>query len=436
MFAERRAQLMSAMRAEADHTAAIFVSARELTRNSDVTFEFRQDSTFYYLTGFDEPDAVALIRPGAEAPFVMFVRPHDPQMAIWVGARAGIEGAIANHGADEAYPIDELEERLPELLAETEALYYPLGVDAEVDALVSKHLAGRRRGSQRGGTPLTSLRDPSPIVDEMRLQKSEPESAALARAVTLTGHGFEIAMRMTRPGLHEYEVQAMMEAEFRRLGSRRNGYPSIVAGAHDSCILHYTSNRKQLRDGDLLLIDAGAEWDYYTADVTRTWPVNGTFTPEQRAVYDVVLRAQQAGIAHAQPGARFDGVHEATVRVLVEGLVELGILEGEIDQLIEDNAYRPFYMHSTSHWLGMDVHDVGRYRDGEESVVLRPGMCFTVEPGLYLDPDNEDVPEPYRGIGIRIEDDILITDDGHRNLSAHIPSDPDEIEAIVGSAGE
>jgi Xaa-Pro aminopeptidase len=303
-----------------------------------------------------------------------------------------------------------------------------------VDALVSKHVARRRNAAQRGAKALTSLADPSPLVDEMRLHKSEPEAAALNRAVTLTGHGFDLAMRATRPGMHEYEVQALMEAEFRRRGSRRNGYPSIVAGAHDSCILHYTTNRKELRDGDLLLIDAGAEWDYYTADVTRTWPVSGKFTPEQRAVYDVVLRAQQAGIAAAQPGAPFDGVHKASLRVIVEGLVELGILEGDVDTLIDDDAYRPFFMHGTSHWLGMDVHDVGRYRDGEDSVPLRPGMCFTVEPGIYIAPDNEDVPEQYRGIGIRIEDDILITSDGHTNLSGHIPSDPDEIEAIVGSA--
>lgn len=434
MFAERRAELMEAMRAQADHTAAIFVSAREIIRNSDVYFEFRQDSTFFYLTGFDEPDTVALLRPGAEAPFVMFVRPHDPDMAIWVGARAGVDGAIADYGADEAYPIEELAERLPALLAETETLYYPLGVDDEVDALVSKHVARRRAASQSGGKALASLADPSPLVDEMRLHKSEPEAAALNRAVTLTGHGFDLAMRATQPGMHEYEVQALMEAEFRRLGSRRNGYPSIVAGAHDSCILHYTTNRKELQDGDLLLIDAGAEWDYYTADVTRTWPVSGKFTPEQRAVYDIVLRAQQAGIAASQPGAPFDGVHKASLRVIVEGLVELGILEGDIDTLIDDEAYRPFFMHGTSHWLGMDVHDVGRYRDGDESVALRPGMCFTVEPGIYIAPDNEDVPEQYRGIGIRIEDDILITADGHTNLSGHIPSDPDAIEAIIGSA--
>ena len=434
MFAERRAELMEAMRAQADDTAAIFVSAREVTRNSDVTYEFRQDSTFYYLTGFDEPDSVALLRPGAEAQLVMFVRPHDPEMAIWVGARAGVDGAIADYGADEAYSIEELKQRLPELLAESETLYYPLGVDDEVDTLVSRLVARRRHGAQRGAKALVSLSDPSPLVDEMRLHKSEPEAAALTRAVSLTARGFDLAMRTTQPGMHEYEVQAMMEAEFRRLGSRRNGYPSIVAGAHDACILHYTTNRKELRNGDLLLIDAGAEWDYYTADVTRTWPVNGRFTPPQRAVYDVVLRAQRAGIEAAQPGARFDGVHEATLRVLVAGLVELGILEGDVDDLIEEDAYRPHYMHSTSHWLGMDVHDVGRYRDGEESVELRPGMCFTVEPGLYLDPDNEEIPEQYRGIGIRIEDDILITADGHQNLSAHIPSDPDEIEAIVGSA--
>jgi len=438
MFAERRAQLMEAMRASSgssgvNSSAAIFASAHLTNRNSDVDHEFRQESTFYYLTGFDEPDTVALIRPGAEAPFVLFVRPHDPEMAIWVGARAGVDGALEHYGADDAYPIEELDERLPALLTEVEDLYYPLGSDDEIDALVSQHVAHRRQSSQRGGTPLAGLRDPGPIVEQMRLLKSESEVSSLVRATTITGHGFDAAFRMTHPGLHEYEVQAAIEAEFRRLGSQRNGYPSIVAGAHDSCVLHYTTNRKQLNDGDLLLIDAGAEYDYYTADVTRTWPANGHFTAEQRAVYDIVLEAQRAGIAVSQPGARFDDPHNAAVRILTQGLVDLDILDGDIDSLIEEGAYRPHYMHSTSHWLGMDVHDVGRYRDGKESVQLQPGMCFTVEPGLYLSPDDETIPEPLRGIGIRIEDDILITPDGHRNLSGHIPTDADELEAIVGS---
>jgi Xaa-Pro aminopeptidase len=433
MFTERRAQLMETMRAESDSSAAIFVSARQTSRNSDVDYEFRQNSTFYYLTGFDEPDTVALLRPGAEAPFILFVRPHDPQMAVWVGARAGVNGALEHYGVDEAYPIDKLDECLPRLLAQVEHLYYPLGDDDELDLLVSQHLASRRGMAQRGGPRLAGLRDPRSIVEQMRLLKSESEVASLSRATAITGQGFDAALRLTRPGLHEYEVQAAMEAEFRRLGSPRNGYPSIVAAAHDSCILHYTTNRKQIHDGDLLLIDAGAEVDYYTADITRTWPANGRFTPEQRAVYDIVLEAQRAGIAVARPGARFDDTHRTTVRVLTQGLVDLKILEGDIDSLIEDDAYHPFYMHSTSHWLGMDVHDVGRYRDAEGSVELRPGMCFTVEPGLYLAPDNEDIPEPLRGIGIRIEDDILITADGHNNLSEHIPTDPDTLETIVGS---
>tara|TARA_Y100000588_G_scaffold391618_1_gene500782 strand:+ start:497 stop:1807 length:1311 start_codon:yes stop_codon:yes gene_type:complete len=432
MFTERRTKLIEKMTAEADHPAAIFVSAREATRNSDVNYEFRQESSFYYLTGFDEPDSVALIRPGTEAPFVMFVRPHDPEMAIWVGPRVGIEGAVENYGADKAYPIEAIEEHLTELLSETETLYYPLGADEELDALILKQMTLRRQNAQRGPRALGDLRDPDPLIGEMRLRKSENEIASLTQAAVVTGQGFERAMRTTRSGLHEYEVQAAMESEFRRLGSRRNGYPSIVASAHDSCILHYTTNRKELVDGDLLLIDAGAEWEYYTADVTRTWPVNGQFTPEQRTIYDVVLRAQHAGIAAAQPNHRFDEIHEASVRVLVEGLTDLKILKGNIEQLIENDSYRPFYMHSTSHWLGMDVHDVGRYRNGEDSINLESGMCLTVEPGLYLDPKNENIPEAYRGIGIRIEDDILITLDGNKNLSSHIPSTPEEIEAIVG----
>ena len=432
MFTERRTKLIERMTREADHPAAIFVSAREATRNSDVNYEFRQESSFYYLTGFDEPDSVALIRPGTDAPFVMFIRPHDPEMATWVGPRVGLEGVVEHYGADKGYPIEAIEEHLAALLSETETLYYPLGADKKLDALILKQVALRRQSAQRGLKELGNLRDPGPLIDEMRLRKSENEISALTQAAMVTGQGFDRAMRTTRPGLHEYEVQAAMEAEFRRLGSRRNGYPSIVASAHDSCILHYTTNRKELVDGDLLLIDAGAEWEYYTADVTRTWPINGKFTPEQRAIYDVVLRAQHAGIAAAQPNHRFDEIHEASVRVLVEGLIDLEILKGNIEQLIENDSYRSFYMHSTSHWLGMDVHDAGRYRNGEDSINLEPGMCLTVEPGLYLNPENENIPEAYRGIGIRIEDDILITLDGNKNLSGHIPSAPEELEDIVG----
>ena len=431
MFSERRTRLMALLADRSPAAAALFPSAREQSRNSDVDHEFRQESGFHYLTGFDEPDSVALLRPGSDAPFVLFVRPADPEMTIWVGARAGIEGALERHGADEAYPIDELESRLPGLLSGHSDLYYALSSDPELDQLVATQIASRRRGAQRGARPLEALRDPSPLVDGLRLIKSEAEIAALTRAVEITGLGFRRALEATRPGQHEYQVQAAMEAEFRRHGSARNGYPSIVAAADDSCTLHYTSNRKELRDGDLLLIDAGAEYDYYTADVTRTWPVNGRYSPEQRAVYDVVLEAQLAGIACATPGRRFDDVHRATVRTLTEGLRTLAILRGATDDLIEQAAYRPFYMHSTSHWLGLDVHDVGRYRQGDESVVLEAGMCFTIEPGLYLAPDNADIPPALRGIGIRIEDDIVITESGSLNLSAGIPKDADDLTSIL-----
>ena len=428
-FARRREQLTQQLTGG----AIIVPAGRDSARNNDVDHEFRQQSSFWYLTGFDEPEAVAVLRPGAEEPYVLFVRPYDPQFEIWVGYRAGVEGAVQKHGADAAYPIETLKEELPKLLEDVETVYYGLGSDSEMDELISDLTRRRRGAAQRGGKSIVTLQDPKHAIDRMRLIKGEDEVSRLQQAIDVTHEGFNAAMGSTGAGRYEYQVQAEMESAFRRLGSPRNGYPSIVASGTNSCTLHYVTNRAALQDGDLLLIDAGAEVDFYTADITRTWPVSGKYSPEQRAVYEIVLDSQRRAFEECRPGALFDDVHLAALRVLVQGLVDLKVLEGSVDGLIEDRAYRPYYMHGTSHWLGLDVHDAGQYRVGDQSVALQPGMVFTVEPGLYFGPLATESPEALGGIGIRIEDDVLITVDGHRNLSAAIPSSPGEVEDLVGS---
>ena len=429
-FARRRSRIMRRLRAG---SAAIFAAGHDSLRNGDVEHPFRQPSTFYYLTGFDEPDAVAVLRPGHDEPFVLFVRPYDPAMAVWVGARLGVDGAVEELGADAAYPIEELERRLPQLLAGAGTVYYSLGSDERVERLVSRIVAQRRAAAQGGARPIEAIMDPAPLVAAQRVIKSRDEIAALQRAIDITGAGIEAAMRATRPGMHEYEVQAILEAEYRRLGSPRDGFPSIVATGANACTLHYTANRAEMARNELLLVDTGAEVDFYGADITRTYPVDGRFRAAARDVYALVLEAQEQATALIAPGVRFHDVHDKAVEVLTTGLVDLGVLSGDVAGLIEQRAFGPFFMHGTSHWLGMDVHDVGRYREGEESVELRPGMVLTVEPGLYFAPGIRGVPRRLRGIGVRIEDDVLVTRDGYRVLSGAIPKAPEDLEAIVGS---
>jgi Xaa-Pro aminopeptidase len=430
-FAKRRAQLMRSL----DSGAIILTAGHDMARNNDVDYEFRQQSSFWYLTGFEEPDAVAVLRPGHQEPYVLFVRPYDPKFEIWVGSRAGVEGAVEVFGANVAYSIDELEEELPKLLEDIETVYFSLGSDERMDQVISNLVRRRRAGAQRGGKPLLSIEDPKPVIDQMRQIKSKEEVALLQQAIDVTARGFNAALQASRPGVYEYQVQAELEAEFRRFGSPRNGYPSIVASGANACILHYIKNRAKMQDGDLLLIDAGAEVGYYSADITRTWPINGRFTPEQRAVYEIVLEAQRKAFQAIAPGAKFDEAHQAALQVLVQGLIDFGALEGEVDGLIEQKAYQPYYMHGTSHWLGLDVHDAGQYRIGETSVQLKEGMVFTVEPGLYFGPQATDSPANLKGIGIRIEDDVLVTADGCRVLSAAIPSQVEQLESLVGASG-
>ena len=429
-FAARRQRLMRAIRAprNAEYgSAAVFASGHEALRNGDVSYEFRQTSTFYYLTGFEEPDAVAVLRPGTDQPYVLFVRPRDPARAIWDGPRAGVDGAVEDFAADAAYPIDELSTRLPQLLAECDSVYFSLGSDQAVEEIVTASVK-RRRGAPNN---VEEIVDPFALVAEMRLFKSAAEVRSLQRAVNVTGAGLAAAMRATQPGMYEYEVKGVLQAEYRRRGSRLDGFPAIVAAGKNACVLHYPLARERIEDGDLLLVDTGAEIDYYGADITRTFPVNGRFTEAQRDVYQIVLDAQTAAIEIVAPGVLLEDVHISALKVVVAGLRRLGVLSGRTDRLIRDNAHRPYFMHGTSHWLGLDVHDVGSYRDGDGPVTLAPGMVITVEPGIYFG-EGVKAPRRLRGIGVRIEDDILVTRDGHRNLSAAIPSDPEALEALVG----
>lgn len=429
-FAFRRARLTEAL----DDGAIILTAGHVANRNHDVEYEFRQDSTFWYFTGLDEPDAVAILRPGGDEPFVLFVNPFDPKYEVWMGRRVGVDGAKEKLGADNAFSVEELDSRLPELLAETTTLHYALGSDRRMDGIVADLIVKRRSGGQRDDSYIRRILDPTPEIASMRVIKSTKEIESIQRAVDITAQGFDRAIRATRPHLHEYHVQTVLENEFRRLGSPRNGYPSIVAAGENACILHYVENRREIRDGDLLLIDAGAEVDYYGADITRTWPANGTFTPAQRDVYDIVLGAQKEALALIAPGVEFAAIHEKAREVLVQGLVDLGVLSGDVDSIIEERKYEPYYMHGTSHWLGLDVHDAGVYKNGENPVRLREGMVFTVEPGLYFGRQAQDAPESLKGIGVRIEDDVVVTADGYRVMSVAVPKEPEAIESLVGSA--
>src|SRR5437899_12270919 len=387
-FFERRQRFAAAL----GDGLAVVPGGVESLRNGDVHYEFRQASDFFFLTGFDEPDAVAVINPAhAKERFVLFVRPRDREMEIWNGRRAGTEGAIATYGADAAYTIDQLDAKLREYAVERPVLYYRLG-NATFDGRVTRLVAELRGARTRGFPSPVRIEDPGPLLHDLRLRKSEAELARLRRACAISRDAHAEAMRAARPGMHEYEVQAVLEYVFRVNGSARNAYPSIVASGPNACVLHYVETTRRMQDGDLLLIDAGCEYGYMAADITRTFPVNGRFSAPQRAIYDIVLRAQLAGIAAAKPGQRYEVVHDAARRVLTEGLVALRLLPLGVEESLAMHHYREFYMHGTGHWLGMDVHDVGDYRIRGGSRDLEPGMVFTVEPGLYFDPARESAP--------------------------------------------
>ena len=440
---KRREQLM----ARIPGGAAIFPAAPAAIRNNDVEHEYRQDTDFYYLTGFEEPNAVAVLVPDhPEHRFTLFVQPKDREREVWTGWRAGEEGAKRDYGADAAFTIDKLDEELPKLLlaAKAERIYYRFGSDPTFDERLVGWVRRFQRERQRSGVGPTSVIDPADILHEMRLIKTADDLTTLRRAIEITCDGHLAALRALRPGMHEYEIEATLRYVFRREGSPRHGYAPIVAAGTNATVLHYVTNTARIDAEDLLLIDAGAEFGYFTGDVTRTWPASGSFTQAQAEIYQVVLDAQTEAIKAVRPGATFIEPHNRAVRVLTAGLVRLGLLEGDVDKLIEEGdkyqkpsdppGYRKFYMHRTSHWLGMDVHDAGPYKVADEWRKLEPGMVLTIEPGLYVAADLEDVPARYRGIGVRIEDDVLVTADGCEVLSARVPKTIDEIEGVMMGA--
>lgn len=430
VFQKRRRELVQHM----ERGVAIIPTAPRRARNRDVDFPFRPDSDFYYLTHFPEPDAVAVLAPGrAGGEYLLFCRERDREKEIWEGLRAGLEGARETYGADDAFPIDDIDEILPGLLENCGRVYYSMGRYQAFDAHLMDWVNEVRGKARTGVRAPGEFVDLNHILHEMRLYKGPEEIRLMKRACKVSARAHRRAMQSCRPGMREYEIEAELVYEFKRNGSHFPAYAPIVAGGANACVLHYCQNDAELRDGDLLLIDAGAEVDCYASDVTRTFPVNGRFSGEQRAAYEIVLAAQLAAISQVKPGQQWNHPHEAAVRVLTEGLVDLKLLQGSVEELIEREAYKRFYMHRTGHWLGMDVHDVGDYKVDELWRVLEPGMVMTVEPGLYISPHDEAVEQRWRGIGIRIEDDVLVTRDGNEVLSREVPKSLDDIETLMAS---
>jgi Xaa-Pro aminopeptidase len=440
-FAQRRARLAAQMQPGA---VAILPTAPEALRNNDSDYPYRHDSYFYYLTGFTEPEAVLVVVAGAgerPARSILFCREKNPEREIWDGYRHGPAGARAAFGFDEAYPVGELDALMNKLLADAPALYYALGHNAALDVQVAGWLKAVRAQARAGIAAPGAAHDLLPLLDEMRLIKDDDEQALMLRAATIAGQAHARAMRATRPGMFEYEIEAELLHEFRRNGAQYPAYTPIVASGANACVLHYNTNNAQARDGDLILIDAGCELDSYASDITRTYPANGRFTPPQQALYELVLAAQAASLAAVIPGRPYSDIHDASVRVLAQGMLDLGLLDrakyGSAEQAIAERAHLQFYMHGTGHWLGLDVHDVGAYRDsaaeGKPSRRLQPGMALTVEPGIYVRPA-EGVPEQYWNIGIRIEDDVVVTDSGARVLSDAAPKQVGAIEQLMRKA--
>ena len=430
-FAKRRQQLMDIM---GPNSIAILPNAEVSSRNRDVDYPYRSDSNFHYLSGFDEPDSVIVIVPGRpHGEYLLFCRERKLEKEIWNGYRAGQEGAIKNFDADDSYPISDLDDILPGLLEEREKVFYTMGNIASFDQRIVGFLNHLRQATRQGKHSPTEIIELDHCLNELRLFKSSDEIKAMRKAGEISAKAHIRAMRFTQPGHWEYQVEAEIIHEFMRNNCRSSAYPSIVGGGENGCILHYIENNHKLKNNDLLLIDAGAEYDFYAGDITRTFPVNGKFTPSQKALYTIVLNAQKAAIAAVKPGNHWNQPHEAAVRVLTAGLIDIGLLEGELEELIENHSYREFYMHRTGHWLGMDVHDVGDYKVGGEWRLLEPGMVLTVEPGIYIR-DLEHIPKKWHFTGIRIEDDVLVTKKGNEVLSALAPKEIDEIETLMAQS--
>ena len=431
-FQRRRKRVMDIVDAGG---IAIQPTAPERVRNRDVYFPHRADSDFFYLTGFSEPEAVLVMVPNrTQGEYLLFCRESDPDQETWHGRRAGLDGACEYYGAYDAFPIEDLEDILPGLLENKDRIYYTMGRYPDFDQrLVGwiTDISTKGRAGVHAPDQFVSL---AHVLHESRLYKSRQEVKVMRKAAGIAAKGHCRAMEVCRPGMFEYEIEAELLHTFMRHGSRWPAYPSIVGGGANGCILHYVDNCDALRDGDLLLIDAGAEYDCYASDITRTFPVNGQFSKEQAAVYEIVLQAQHDAIAEVKPGNTWNMPHDAAVETITRGLVDLGLLKGRISKLIKDEAYRPYYMHKTGHWLGMDVHDVGDYKVGDEWRTFEAGMVTTVEPGIYLSKTIRGLPKRWSDIGIRIEDDVLVTKTGNDVLTSGVPKEVDEIEALMASA--
>ena len=428
-FVRRRRRLMEMMD---ESSIAILSTAPVVRRNRDVEFPYRPDSDFYYLTGFPEPEAVAALVPGrSEGEYLLFCRERNVEKELWNGRRAGLEGACELYGADDAFPIGDIDDILPGLMEDRDRVLYGMGIYPEFDQNVMAWINQVRSRARAGVHAPGEFVALDHLLHEMRLFKSKAELKSMRTAMSISAQAHCRAMGSCRPGLKEYQLEAEFIHEFMQGGAKAPAYPPIIGGGANACILHYTENKDILKDGDLLLIDAGAEYDYYAADITRTFPVNGRFKPAQKALYEVVLAAQQAAIAKVRPGNHWNDPHEAAIEVITDGLQELGLLKGRVPKLIKDQAYKPFYMHRTGHWLGMDVHDVGDYKVEGEWRLLEPGMVMTVEPGIYVPAGSKGVARKWWDIGIRIEDDVLVTRDGCEVLTGDVPKSVDAVEALM-----
>jgi Xaa-Pro aminopeptidase len=430
-FAKRRRLLMRHMGRDA---IAILPAAPVRTRNNDVEYNYRPDSDFYYLTAFAEPEAVAVLIPGRpQGEFVLFVRDRDPAREAWDGARAGPEGAVEEFGADDAFPVSDIDEILPGLLERCSRVFYTMGTHPEFDKRVIGWVNRLRSQGKHGmRTPHEFVALDHPL-HEMRLTKSRAELVSMRRSATIACAAHRRALGAAMPGSMEYEVMAEILHEFHRRRADISYYP-IVGSGPNACVLHYRENSRQMQEGELLLIDAGCEFDYYASDVTRTLPVGGRYSRRQRAIYEIVLEAQKAAISKVRAGAHWNEPHDAAVRAITQGLVRIGLLKGRVPKLIKDGAYRQFFMHRTGHWLGMDVHDVGEYKVADQWRLLEPGMVTTIEPGIYIAPNAKGVRREWRGIGVRIEDDVVVTEGEPEVLTAGMPTDPDEIERLMAAA--
>ncbi len=433
-FARRRRDLMALME---PNSIAIVPAAPERTRSRDTEYPYRQDSDFFYLSGFPEPEAVLVLLPEREhAEYVLFCRERNPEKEIWDGYRAGPDGACETYAADDAFPIDDIDDILPGLLEGRERVYYAMGKDGEFDREVMGWVNAIRAKVRSGATPPGEFLDLDHFLHELRLFKSAAEIRVMREAAEISARAHCRAMQYCQPGMHEYQLEAEINYEFARNGARHPAYNSIVGSGPNSCILHYIENSGKMRANDLVLIDAGCELEGYAADITRTFPVSGKFSPEQKAIYELVLAAQDAAMAVIKPGNHWNEPHEASVQVITQGLVDLGLLQGDVAELIEAGAYKDFYMHRIGHWLGMDVHDVGDYKVAGQWRVLEPGMVMTVEPGIYVAKDNEKVDAKWRGIGVRIEDDVLITKGGCDVLTKDVPKTVEAIERLMADTDQ